>query len=127
MFNPAYLMLSRHSVYYFRWPVPLQFSTDCKRLYVKLSLETKERKEALYLARLLEYPISMHIKQGGLRYMDASEIKESVRSFCQNMLEVKKRNIRENGALSAKSLNYTRLHPHNMPSCKKRILRLMTV
>lgn len=65
MHNPAYLMLSRHSVYYFRWPIPLTLRPQTSATHVVLSLGTRKPAEALHLSRLLEYHASQLIKQYG--------------------------------------------------------------
>jgi hypothetical protein len=36
MFNPAYLILSRRNIYYFRWPLPKAFSRPNQRIHLKL-------------------------------------------------------------------------------------------
>jgi hypothetical protein len=50
MHNPAYLMLSRHKIYYFRWPVPKPMRGDNRSRHVVLSLGTREPQEALLLS-----------------------------------------------------------------------------
>lgn len=47
MFNPSYLIQSRHSIFYFRYPVGSQ--------RVSVSLRTRCPKEALRLSKVLEY------------------------------------------------------------------------
>lgn len=55
MLNPSYLIQSRHNVYYFRYPL------GNKRLCV--SLKTRCRKEALRLAKMLDYHSAQIIKK----------------------------------------------------------------
>ena len=53
MYNPSYLFLSRHNIYYFRYPIPCNLHPEGKRSDVKVSLETRNPDEALYISRIL--------------------------------------------------------------------------
>ena len=53
MYNPAYLALSRHNIYYFRFPIPKYLHPQGKSRYIRLSLGTRCPREALLLARTL--------------------------------------------------------------------------
>lgn len=55
MAAPAYLVRSRHGVFYLRWPLPPALHPRGKPSDVKLSLRTRDRREALRLSRLLRY------------------------------------------------------------------------
>jgi integrase len=99
MFNPSYLMLSRHQIYYFRWPLPRTEPCKAPR-YIRLSLRTREPYEALRLARALEYYASSFTTQAGPELMNHSEAKAIVTKYCQRMLEERKRQITDNGGLT---------------------------
>lgn len=99
MFSPVYLMRSRHQVYYFRWPLP-RTQHSPKPDHIRLSLRTREPKEALRLARTLEYHATQIIKAYELEKMNNSEVKAIVQEYLQNVLDVRKNEIIENGALS---------------------------
>ena len=43
----AYIQSSGHHVYYFRIPVPLHLQTQLKQTYIRRSLQTKCRREAV--------------------------------------------------------------------------------
>jgi hypothetical protein len=47
----AYLCTSRHGIFYFRFPMPMVCQAKSKRAYVKVSLCTREPREARHLAR----------------------------------------------------------------------------
>lgn len=51
---PTYLIRSRHQTYYFRWPLPDALRSAGKTPYVKLSLNTRDERQACQLARVLE-------------------------------------------------------------------------
>lgn len=53
MQNPSYLIKSRHDVYYFRYPLPIKGVSQEKR--ISISLKTRCPREALRLAKALEY------------------------------------------------------------------------
>lgn len=59
MQNPTYLTLSRHNVFYFRWPLPKNLRQAGKTTHLKFSLRTREPKQALRLANALEYHMSI--------------------------------------------------------------------
>lgn len=100
MHNPAYLMLSRHRVYYFRWPIPRHLCPNQPLQHVRLSLGTRQPREALHLARVLEYHAALLISRYGPDLMNHSEIKAIVHEYCQRVLEERKRQIMVNGPLT---------------------------
>lgn len=100
MFNPAYLMLSRHNVYYFRWPLPKAFSPRSQRTHLKLSLGTRKPDEALRLSKVLEYHASLLIGQYGPRLMNHEEIKNAIKQYLQAVLDKSKQDILDNGPFS---------------------------
>jgi hypothetical protein len=91
---PAYLSLSRHNVFYFRWP-----------LYgrtLRVSLRTRNPRFALHLARQLAY----HAENitGQMLGMDYIEIKRELQTFFIKWLDNRKRNINQNGTLTPQRL-----------------------
>lgn len=99
MFSPVYLMRSRHQVYYFRWPLP-RTQHNPKPDHIRLSLRTREPREALYLARTLEYHATQIVKAYGSGAMNSKEVKAIIQEYLQGILEVRKNDIIENGTLS---------------------------
>ena len=63
MRNPSYLTISERNIYHLRWPLPLHLLPDGKRRYIKLSLGTRDPKEALSLAKGLSYGAEQFIRR----------------------------------------------------------------
>lgn len=101
MHNPAYLMLSRHNIYYFRWPFPATANTAGKPQHLKMSLRTREPREALHLARVLEYHASLIFRKYGPGIMNNEAIKAATKEYLQGVLEKRKQDIRKNGPFDA--------------------------
>ena len=108
MRNPSYLIRSRHQIYYFRWPLPLQIRKHGKTNHVKISLQTREPKEALRLATLLQDHAFTLLKQDWVLMMDYSQIKVMVEEHFTKILEERKREIDKNGPLSAHFFMFVR-------------------
>lgn len=100
MQNPTHLILSEHNIYHFRWPMPLHLMPDSKRKYVKVSLKTREPKEALYLSKILSYHAYNITIQAWARGMNHKQIRAIVLEYCQRVLEKKKHQILEGELLS---------------------------
>ncbi len=100
MHVPAYLALSRHHVFYFRWPVPAFLHPQGKARHIRLSLGTRDPKEALRLAKHLEYH-AMAI-QGKLAVgMDYVEVQRILRDYFSKLLARRKEAIDKEGSLDA--------------------------
>lgn len=76
---PSYLRLSRHNVFYFRWPIPAVLHPQGKVQHVETSLRTRNPRLALQMARYLAY----HAENitGHLIGMNLSEIKAELQAF----------------------------------------------
>lgn len=99
MFSPTYLCLSRHNVFYFRYPLAL-LSIDRKHAkdQFRLSLGTRNPKVALRLSKALESYI--HGFRGlQMRY---DEIVKLVRAYNDDLLASWKEEIAEKGPVSVK-------------------------
>lgn len=96
----AYLALSRHSIYYFRWPVPKKLHPQGKSGYIKVSLSTRNPKEALRLSTFLEYGAQRLIHTKDFSSMNYGEITEIIRSYFVNLLDKRKEAIYQNGPLN---------------------------
>ncbi len=90
--NPSYLIQSRHRIYYFRYPL------GSKRVCV--SLKTRCPKEALRLAKLLDYHSSIIIKRMEWRGMNHADIMAILKSHYTTVLEHEKDKIDKDGPLS---------------------------
>lgn len=87
MRNPSYLMLSRHQIYYFRWPLPLK--QQGKTTHIKLSLDTREPREALRLSTLLQDQAYNLLRQDWVLAMDYAQIKGMVEAHLAKILEAR--------------------------------------
>jgi len=81
---PSYLRLSRHNVFYFRWPIPAVLHPQGKVQHVETSLRTRNPRLALQMARYLAY----HAENitGHLIGMNLSEIKAELQAFFSGKL-----------------------------------------
>ncbi|MDE1152682.1 MAG: site-specific integrase [Micavibrio sp.] len=81
---PSYLRLSRHNVFYFRWPVPAALHPQGKVQHVETSLRTRNPRLALQIARYLAY----HAENitGHLMGMRHSQIKAELQAFFADKL-----------------------------------------
>jgi hypothetical protein len=95
----TYLSLSRHNIYYFRWPIPRQFHPHGKTIYVKQSLETREPKKALRLAVILEYHAQRIISMEDTLTMTHDEIRAIIKAHLAKAMDEKKAAIHQNGPL----------------------------
>ncbi|WP_096701839.1 site-specific integrase [Magnetospirillum sp. 15-1] len=104
MQTTAYLTLSRHRVYYFRWPLPHSLHPHGRHLYIRVSLRTRERREALRLSRSLGYLGETLTAQGiasGMRY---DEIRAVLTKHFSDKLAQHKARIAEHGRLDHRDI-----------------------
>ncbi len=99
MKNPSYLMLSRHNIYYFRWPLPRQIQAKGKTIHIKLSLDTRDPKEAIRLSTMLQDHGYNLLRQDWVLGMDYAQIKAMVEAHFSRVLEERKRSIDRDGPL----------------------------
>ena len=97
MLNPSYLIKSRHDIYYFRYPLPIEAQGKSNR--VSISLKTRCPREALRLAKALEYH-SVNLTEGmDLERMKHADIMLIFKSYYAEVLERGKSRIDEDGPL----------------------------
>lgn len=99
MKNPSYLLLSRHNIYYFRWPLPRFLWAQGKTRFVKVSLQTHDPKEALRLANVLEYHAYVITKHESILLMDHGDILNLLRDYFYELINQKKAEIHKHGPL----------------------------
>ena len=94
---PTYLTQSRHSIFYFRWPLPAALHPQGKQRTLRFSLGTRNPRLALHLARHMAY----HAENitGRMLGMDYIDIKNELQGFFSKWLENRKREIHRNGLL----------------------------
>ena len=102
---PTYLTVSRHSVYYLRWPLPQSLHPQGKASDVKVSLRTRDRREALRLSQHLGYiakTLTLRAVSSKMRY---DEMRAVIKRHFKSLLEKKKDEIGANGRLGAYDLS----------------------
>lgn len=100
MFNPAYLVKSRCGVFYLRWPLPKQLHPQKKASTLKLSLQTRDPRKALRLARSLSQ-IGERLNEYGIAYgMRYDELRETLTYHLRQLLDQAKAEMNETGPLS---------------------------
>ncbi|WP_370462865.1 tyrosine-type recombinase/integrase [Ruegeria sp. PrR005] len=81
----SYLSLSRHGIYYFRWPIPL--SIEGKRATIRISLKTRCYDRAGDLARHLASCGRLLRENNKLAGLRQSEIREKVQAYFRAQLD----------------------------------------
>lgn len=97
MYNPSYLIKSRHNIFYFRYPLPINGLRGFSR--ISISLKTRCPREALRLAKALEYHTRYLIAGMDLEHMDHAEIMGLLKGYFAEILERTKSRIDKNGPL----------------------------
>ncbi len=106
MQNPAYLSLSRHHIYYFRYPMPVTYRITGRATHIQISLDTRCPKEALRLAGILEYHTMELFKFIQAMGMEYSEIVRLVKEHWAKVLLSKKEEIDRTGLLSPRLIEF---------------------
>lgn len=99
---PAYLNLSRHHIWYFRWPIPAYLHPQYKHSAIRISLNTRDPQRALRLAKVLEYhgtQVNQRLATLDMSYADAQK---ALKAFFSKILEDEKQDIDQSGPLPAK-------------------------
>ncbi|CDX49843.1 putative Site-specific recombinase XerD [Mesorhizobium plurifarium] len=97
---PAYLSRSRHGIFYYRYPIPRPLHPKRATTAIRLSLGTRDRREALLMAHSLSYVASLVGWHGAQNQMDYAEFRSILSAHFKSVLEAQKQSIRENGHLS---------------------------
>lgn len=99
MLNPTYLHLSRCNVFHFRFPIPPHLTPNGKAAHIKVSLQTRNPKEALRLANMLSYHAPIILRSCELADMDYGDIREILKTHFKELIEQKKEEIYRDGPL----------------------------
>ncbi|WP_063840133.1 hypothetical protein [Bradyrhizobium sp. LTSP885] len=99
VFVPSYLAVSRHGIYYFRWPMRAA-SMERRSSSVKISLQTRDPKEALRLSRALSYLTQQLFQDCTERGMTFEEIRRLLTTHFSERLEQHKLTIAKSGRIS---------------------------
>jgi hypothetical protein len=99
VFVPSYLAVSRHGIYYFRWPLRVA-SMERKSSSLKVSLQTRDPKEALRLSRVLSYSAQHLVQYGTERGMTFQEIRSLLTTHFSELLARRKLQMATSGRLT---------------------------
>ncbi len=102
---PTYLTVSRHSVFYLRWPLPQSLHPQGKASDVKVSLRTRDRREALRLSQHLGYIAETLTSRAVTSKMRYDEMRAVIKRHFKSLLDKKKEEIDANGRLGAYDLS----------------------
>ncbi|MFP4568906.1 DUF6538 domain-containing protein [Rhodosalinus sp.] len=83
----AYLCTSRHGIFYFRFPVPVERHPAQKRGHIKVSLGTRDPREALKIARFLGAAGQSVVSRPKVRSMRYEDMRNHVRDHFSDMLK----------------------------------------
>lgn len=96
MYNSSYLIKSRHSIYYFRYPFEMLCGSKQR---VSMSLGTRCPKQALRFARALTYHAATMMNDQNMQNLDYRDVKEILRTHFREVLERIKLSIDKDGGL----------------------------
>lgn len=99
MYNPSYLIRSRHAIYYFRYPLPTQ-----RR--VSVSLRTRCPKLARKLANALEHYSLILLNQVNISMMKHAEVKKLFQDYYRKRLDRLRLVMEDKGELTPSHVRY---------------------
>lgn len=105
MHMPTYLVRSRHSVFYFRYPLPAPLCPRGQSRDIKLSLQTRDPKRALQTSRLLAYIGDTMTNQAVQTGMSYAEIRSALHRHFSELLKTLKARVESTGP-QAQFANY---------------------
>lgn len=76
---PSYLTLSRHNIYYYRFPLPKHLHPSHKPTFIRLSLGTTNERDALYTSNRLTYHAEALLERLQKQSMKYAEIKTKIK------------------------------------------------
>lgn len=101
MLNPTYLQLSRHGVFYFRWPIPKRLHPSSLSSTMKVSLRTRSPKTALRLSRSIGQMADRATSAALVDGMRYDEVRKLLKQHFDKLLTTHVEAINETGRLSA--------------------------
>jgi integrase len=101
MRNPNYVLVSRTGICYFRYPLPKHLHPAGKASTIKVSLSTRDPREALRLSRFLSYEAHTKCQQCMRVGMNHSEIRAVLHRHFATLLGQQRSRIDADGPLSA--------------------------
>ncbi len=110
MYNPTYLSLSRHNIYYFRFPLPPTLNSCGQSKEIKLSLQTRCPQEALHLSRSLVNFVHDIINHPAVSSMNYQDIRELLKNHFTQKREKMKAVINRKGQFSEAFIETCRMN-----------------
>lgn len=104
----AYLYISRHGIFYFRFPVPTDLHPARKRCHPKVSLGTREPRDAGFLARLLAVAGQSLLDRPKVRSRRYDEMRDHVHDHFSQMLRSFREKTAAEGPLDEARLDVLR-------------------
>jgi hypothetical protein len=101
----TYLTVSRHNVFYLRWPLPQSLHPQGKASDIKVSLRTRDQREALRLSRHLAYVAKALTSRAGTSKMRYDEIRAVITRHFKSLLDKRREEIGTHGRLSEHDLS----------------------
>ena len=98
---PVYLVRSRHGIYYLRWPLPQSLHPLGKASDIKVSLRTRDQREALHVSRYLAYVAETLTTRAVTSKMRYDEIRAVITRHFKSLLDKKREEIGAHGRLGA--------------------------
>ncbi len=96
---PSYLSLSRHNVYYYRFPLPKEIHPKHKSTHIRLSLSTSNEREALYTSNMLTYHADEILNTLQSTNMNYEEIRTKITERLTQLIQDSKTARLKDGAL----------------------------
>ena len=97
---PNYISLSRHNVYYFRYPLPKDLHPESKTSHVRLSLRTSNQREAMVTANMLSYHAETILKTLRKTQMNYEQIRIKIKEGLNQLVEDGRTVRLKSGAMS---------------------------
>lgn len=104
MRNASYLSLSRHGIFYFRWPIPKGIHPHGKASHVRMSLGTRLPIEAQRLSRILMVSGQGVLARPTVRAMRYDEMRRHVETHFRTTLQKYKNRILAEGDTSGRDV-----------------------
>lgn len=97
---PSYMSLSRHNLYYFRYPLPKELHPHHKPTHVRLSLRTHNQREAMVMANMLSYHAETILRTLCKTRMNYEQIRATIKEGLNRLVEDGRTARLKSGAMS---------------------------
>lgn len=99
MQNPSYLSLSRHNIYYLRFPIPALFHPEGRTTDLKVSLATRDPRQALSISRFLVQYGERLLNHKTVVGMNYKELRDTLQGHFTGLLQAQKDKLLLSGRL----------------------------